>query len=62
MGYWNMTYMELAGNMVGMLLCKQSQREGIYAKDVGPVDAFKPIIKTKKETTAGRSNTITPRD
>ena len=36
--------------VAGMLLYKQSQREGIHAANVGPLDASKPTIKANKET------------
>ena len=52
MGYWYKTYMDKGGKygVAGMLLYKQSQREGIHAANVGPMDASKPTIKANKET------------
>ena len=54
MGYWNETQMDNGRKygVAGMLPYKQSQREGIHAANVGPLDTSKPTIKANKETAA----------
>ncbi len=57
MGYWNKTCLDKGGKygVAGMLLYKQSQREGIHAANVGPMDTLKPTIKANKEATVSPS-------
>ena len=51
MGYWNETQMD-EGRKYGVAGERGSQREGIHAVNVGPLDTLKPTIKANKETAA----------